>query len=83
MKSGSHMKTQGSLSDRLKQLGFAQENRMKLYGQEFEILSDPIIIKDHLVFVDAIEKSSGERKRVRIPLNVLNMVRERTEAVAA
>ena len=77
------MRSQGSLSDRLKQLGFAQEHRIKLYGQEFEILSDPIVVKDHLVFVDAIETSSGERKRVRIPLNVLNMVRERTEAVAA
>ena len=76
------MKTQGSLSDRLKQLGFAQENRMRLYGQEFELVSDPIIVKDHLVFVDAIEKSSGQLKRVRVPLNILNMVTQERKAAA-
>jgi hypothetical protein len=74
--------SQESLSERLKQLGFAQQNRMRLYGQEFQLLSDPIIVKDHLVFVDAIEKSSGEMRRVRIPLSVLNMVRESRKAAA-
>ena len=76
------MKSQESLSDRLKQLGYAQENRMRLYGQEFELVSDPIVVKDHLVFVDAIERSSGQLKRVRIPLNVLNMVAQDRKAVA-
>lgn len=69
------MKNQDSFLDRLKRLGFARENQMKLYGEEFELVSDPIIIKSNLVFVDAIEKTSGERKRVRIPLNVLNMAK--------
>jgi hypothetical protein len=76
------MKRQDSLSDRLKRLGFAQENRMRLYGEEFELLSDPIIIKDNLVFVDAIEKRSGQVRRVRIPLTVLNMANAE-RAVAA
>jgi hypothetical protein len=76
------MKSQKSLSDRLKQLGFAQENRMRLYGQEFELVSDPIVIKDHLVFVDAIERSSGQLKRVRIPLPVLNMAMQESKVAA-
>ena len=59
---------QGSLCTRLKGLGFTQGNQMKLYGQEFELLSQPIVMGDNLVFVDAIEKRSGKLRRVRIPL---------------
>jgi hypothetical protein len=32
---------------------------MKLYGEEFEVVSDPIVVADHLVLVDAIEVKSG------------------------
>jgi len=76
------MKKQDSLLLRLKRLGFAQQNQMRLYGQEFQLLGDPIIVRDHLVFVDAIEKKSGQIKRVRIPLTILNMANEETAAAA-
>jgi hypothetical protein len=62
-----------SLCTRLKQLGFAQGNHMKLYGQEFELLGEPIVLGDDLVFVDAIEMRSGKLRRVRIPLATVNM----------
>lgn len=74
-------KKQSILCERLKQLGFAQEQQVKLYGEIFELRSDPIIMGDHLVFVDAIEKRSGRLRRVRIPLTIMNMVN--TEPVAA
>jgi CRP-like cAMP-binding protein len=57
-----------SLCTRLKQVGFTQGNQMKLHGQEFELLGEPIVMADNLVFVDAIEKKSGRLRRVRIPL---------------
>ena len=38
-----------------KGLGFAQGNQMKLYGEEFELVSEPIVMADNLVVVDAIE----------------------------
>lgn len=72
---------QNSLSERLMRLGFAQESQMRLYGQEFELLSDPIVVGDNVVFVDAIEKKSGQVRRVRIPITIVNMARrERTAA---
>jgi hypothetical protein len=64
---------QVSLCTRLEQLGFTPGNRMKLYGEEFELHSEPIVMADNLVLVDAIEKKSGRLRRVRIPLPIVNM----------
>jgi len=61
------------LCAKLKQLGFAQENKMRLYGEEFEFLSDPIVVADGAVFVDAREKRSRQTRLVRIPLPIVNM----------
>jgi hypothetical protein len=64
---------QVSLCKRLERLGLAKESQLKLYGEEFELQSGPIIMGDNLVFVDAIEKRSGLLRRVRIPLVLVNM----------
>jgi len=61
------------LCAKLKQLGFSQENKMRLYGEEFEFLSDPIIVTDGAVVVDAREKRSHQTRRIRIPLPIVNM----------
>ena len=66
-----------ALTSRLKALGFTLGNRMRLYGEMFEMVGDPIIVNDTYVLVDAIETKSGERKRVRIPLPILKMAAER------
>jgi len=62
-----------NLSARLKMLGFAKGNQMKLYGQVFEFVSEPIIMSDDVVLVDATEAKSGHHRRVRIPLPIVNM----------
>jgi len=70
-----------SLSERLIRLGFAQESQMRLYGQEFELLSNPIVVEDDVVFVDAIEKKSRQLRRIRIPITIVNMAsRDRSAA---
>ena len=66
-----------ALTSRLKSLGFRLGNRMRLYGEMFEIAGDPIIMSETLVLVDAIESKSGERKRIRIPLPILKIAAER------
>jgi hypothetical protein len=43
-------------------------HQMKLYGQEFELLGEPVVMGDSLVLVDAIEKRLGQLRRVRIPI---------------
>ena len=62
-----------ALCTKLKQLGFSQESKMRLYGEEFEFLSDPFVIADGGVFVDAREKRSHQTRRIRIPLPIVNM----------
>ena len=66
-------KQEVDLCVRLKAFGFAQGNQMKLYGEEFELVSEPFFVGDNLVLVDAIETKSGRLRRVRIPLPVLKM----------
>jgi hypothetical protein len=70
-----------NLCTALKRLGFSQGGRMKLYGEEFEFLSGPIVVAENVVLVDATERKSGESRRVRISLPIVKMAnRERTAA---
>jgi hypothetical protein len=62
-----------NLSARLKRLGFTKGNQVKLYGEVFELVSEPIFMADSIVLVDATERKSGQLRRVRIPLPIVNM----------
>lgn len=72
--------TQIHLCERLKRLGFSRDNQIKLYGSQFEVVSDPLVMSDEVVFVDAVDQKSGQRRRVRIPLTVVKMAAERVAA---
>ena len=64
---------QVNLTARLKRLGFTKGNQMKLYGEVFEVISEPILIADDIVLMDATDKKSGLSRRVRIPLPIVKM----------
>lgn len=65
-----------SLSENIRRLGYAQNTQIRLYGETFDVISDPVVVGENLVFVDALEQKSGHRRRVRIPLNVVHMARQ-------
>ena len=70
-----------NLCSELERLGFAQGNRMRLYGEEFEFLGGPIVVGENVVLLDATERKSGQSRHVRIPLPIVRMVnRERNAA---
>ena len=48
---------------------------MKLYGEVFELVGEPIVVADNVVLVDTTEKKSGLSRRVRIPLPIVHMAR--------
>ena len=50
---------------------------MRLYGENFEIAGEPIVISNDEVLVDAIEVKSGTVKRMPIPLPVLKVANEK------
>jgi hypothetical protein len=66
-------KQQTHLCKRLQRLGFTAGTQMKLYGEVFDFLSEPIVLTDNIVLLDAKEKKSGQTRRVRVPLPIIHM----------
>jgi hypothetical protein len=64
------------LCERIKRLGYAQDHQVALYGEVFDLLSDPFSIGDGIIFVDARERRSGRERRVRVPLNIVQMAKQ-------
>lgn len=61
--------------ERLKALGYADRNRIRIYGEEFDLLSNPIS-DEHGVSIEAKSRKSGNARRLRIPLSILHMIRK-------
>lgn len=71
---------QPSLCETLKRLGYSHNNQVRLYGQVFDLVSDPVQVSNSLVFVDALERESGQFRRVRIPRTIIQMARMKGRA---
>jgi hypothetical protein len=69
-------KEQTTLCEKIRRLGYAQNSQVKLYGEVFDLVSDPVSVGDNLVFVDALERPSGRVRRVCIPLNIVQMAKQ-------
>ena len=68
------------LCETLKRLGYAQNNQVRLYGEVFDLVSDPVSISGDFVYVDAVEQKSNQLRRVRIPLIIVQMARTKRRA---
>ncbi len=75
--------TQTHMYERLKRLGFTRDKQIRLYGSQFELVGDPIVMSDTVVFFDAVEQKSRERRRVRIPLTIVQMARQELDLTPA
>ena len=64
----------GSLCERLKQLGYAKNQPLRMYGEDFDLLSDPQVVGDQLIIVDAVVRKSGVLRRLSIPVSTVQMV---------
>ena len=69
-----------TLCETIKRLGYAQNNQVRLYGEVFDLMSDPVSIGENFVFVDALERRSGQLRRVRIPSSIVQMARTKRRA---
>jgi len=61
------------ICSRLQELGYAREKHIKLYGEEFHLVSNPVPDGDGFVFEGVTHVSSSVR-RVRIPLSLIYTV---------
>jgi hypothetical protein len=60
---------------KLIQLGYASERRVRLYGEEFYLVSDPIPDGDGFA-VEGIARGSGKSRYIRIPLSIVHTLRQ-------
>lgn len=64
---------QSHLLARLENLGFAQGKQIKLYGQRFEIIREPLVLTDDVAFIKVMDGKSGQSRYVRLPLLTLKI----------
>jgi len=69
-------KQQDTLCESIKRLGYARNNQVKLYGEVFDLVSDPVSVGETLVFIDGVERKSGHVRRVGIPRTIVNMAKQ-------
>ncbi len=70
------MNDEQTLCEVLKHLGYAVNQHVTLYGEVLQLRSDPISAGADIFYVEAIERKSGAPRRVRIPLNIIEMARK-------
>ncbi len=63
------------ICEKLQELGYAREKHIRLYGEEFHLVSNPIPDGDGFA-VEGITRKSGNMRRVRIPLSLVQTVRK-------
>jgi len=63
------------ICERLQELGYARERNIRLYGEEFHLLSDPIADGDGFA-VEGVTRISTCVRRVRIPLSLVSTVKK-------
>ena len=61
------------LCKRLQRLGYAPQRRIKLYGEEFDLVSNPA--PDGTGYaVEGISRKVGGLRHLRLPLSVVHMI---------
>src|SRR5919198_6705779 len=63
------------LFEKLKALGYADRNRIRIYGEEFDLVSNPIS-DEHGVSIEAKSRKTGDARRLRIPLSLVHMIKK-------
>jgi hypothetical protein len=63
------------ICEKLQELGYAREKHIRLYGEEFHLVSNPIPDGDGFA-VEGIARKSGNIRRMRIPLSLVHTLRK-------
>jgi hypothetical protein len=63
------------ICERLQELGYRRERHIKLYGEEFHLVSDSVPDGDGFA-IEGTSKTSTIVRRVRIPLSLVHTVKK-------
>jgi len=61
------------LGEAVKRYGYGNKKKIKLYGKELELISEPVNRQGDDVFVDAREEGTDSVTQVQVPRNVVEM----------
>jgi hypothetical protein len=64
-------------------LGYARTNRVRLYGQEVELVSDPFPHREGGIAVEVAESKQSASRTVKLPLSVVQVATKRPEKRSA
>ena len=62
------------ICQKLRKLGYARARHIRLYGEEFHLISDPVPDGDGFV-VKGTARRSGKSRYIRIPLSIVDTLR--------
>lgn len=64
---------------RLSRLGYARSSRVRLYGQELKIVSEPFVHDEGGIAVEVVVDSNPTKRTMRLPLPVVQVARKSPE----
>jgi hypothetical protein len=64
-------------------LGYARSNRVRLYGQEVELVSDPFPHREGGIAVEVAESKQTASRVVKLPLSVVQVATKQPEKRSA
>ncbi len=68
-----------AICERLKKCGYSSEHRIRLYGEDLQLVSNPVA--DEVGYsVLAVTIKAGNFKHVRIPLSLVSMLERQLES---
>jgi len=65
------------ICERLKTLGYEHKNRIRMYGEEFDLISNPLSDEQGFA-IEAVSRKTGHARKLRIPLSVVQMIAKDT-----
>ena len=63
------------ICEKLQRLGYAKERHIRLYGEDFDLVSNPVPDGDGFA-VEGVARASGHVRRMRIPLTLIQTLRK-------
>jgi hypothetical protein len=64
-------------------LGYARSNRVRLYGQEVELVSDPFPHREGGIAIEVAESKQSASRTVKLPLSVVQVASKQPEKRSA
>jgi hypothetical protein len=64
-------------------LGYACSNRVRLYGQELQLVSDPFPHREGGIAVEVMESSTSVSRVIKLPLSVLQVANKKPQQRSA